>query len=115
MNKIGLGIIGTGLIWEHVHMPVVDSMPDKYSVVALCARKEENQKKWKRLYPDDRIYGSYEELLNDAGVDVAVVATPIHLNGKVTLEALNAGKDVFEEKPMCLSYGEAEEILKAQD
>lgn len=114
MSKIQLGIVGTGLIWEHVHMPVIDSMPAQYEVAALCARKRENQEKYKRKYPNARIYGRYEGLLADARVDGVVVATPIHLNGKITLEALRAGKDVFEEKPMCLSYREAEEILKAR-
>jgi len=114
MDRIRLGIVGTGLIWEHVHRPVVDSMPGRYEVVALCARKQENHAKWKRRYPDARIYGRYEDLLDDAAVDVVVVATPIHLNGEVTLAALKAGKDVFEEKPMCLGSDEAAEILRAQ-
>ena len=114
MHTIKLGIVGTGLIWEHVHRPVVDGMSAQYEVTALCARKWENQEKWKRQYPHARIYARYEDLLEDTGVDVVAVATPIHLNGKITLEALNAGKDVFAEKPMCLSYEEAEEILRAQ-
>lgn len=114
MKKIKLGIIGTGLIWELAHMPCIDSLNDEYEVNALCVRKKENMDKWVTKYPNATIYNSYTDLLKDENVDAVLVAPPINLNGKITLAALNAKKNVFEEKPMCLSYDESLVILEAQ-
>ena len=114
MEKIRLGVVGTGLIWEYTHMPIINSMKDTYEVTALCVSKPEKREKWQNLYPLARIYLDYNELVRDENVDVVLVATPISLNHVVTIAALNAGKDVFEEKPIATNVCDANAVLAAE-
>ncbi len=36
MNKIKLGIIGTGMAWERLHYPALKQLSDKYEITAIC-------------------------------------------------------------------------------
>jgi predicted dehydrogenase len=50
------------------------------------------------------------EILSDPNINTVVIATRHHLHGRQVIEALNAGKHVFVEKPLCLNEGELEKI-----
>ena len=53
----------------------------------------------------------YKELLNDSDIDTVMITTRHNLHASMTLEALKAGKNVFVEKPLCLTEEELEEIV----
>jgi UDP-2-acetamido-3-amino-2,3-dideoxy-glucuronate N-acetyltransferase len=56
---------------------------------------------------------SYDELLADREVDAVALATPAEQHSAMTLAALDAGKDVFVEKPMALTPEDGMEVLDA--
>lgn len=115
MEKIRLGIVGTGLIWRNTHRPVLDKLADRYSIRALCVVKEDELSYWKGEYPQARYYRDYQTLVEDPDIDAVLVATPISLNPIVSIAALKAGKNVFEEKPIAVTSAQAEEVLAAQN
>jgi predicted dehydrogenase len=56
---------------------------------------------------------SEEQILSDPTINTVVIATRHHLHAAQVLAALNAGKHVFCEKPLCLSEDELGEIVRA--
>jgi predicted dehydrogenase len=67
------------------------------------------------LDPADRsrVTKDYRRILDRADVDVVCIATPDHWHGRMTVDALNAGKDVYVEKPMTRTPEEAVAVLDA--
>jgi len=63
-------------------------------------------------YPDARVTGSHSEVLNDPAIAGLAIATPAETHGALVREALLAGKDVFVEKPLCLSETEGQELIR---
>jgi predicted dehydrogenase len=57
-------------------------------------------------------YSDYRELLNQPDLDAVVIATPDHWHGKMALDAMDAGKDVYLEKPMVHTNEEARLLVE---
>lgn len=57
---------------------------------------------------------NYQEILQDEEVDLVMITTRHHLHAPMVVESLNAGKNVFVEKPLALNAEELEQIIDAQ-
>lgn len=55
----------------------------------------------------------YRRLLDDKRIDVVLIGTPDHWHSKILIDAVQAGKDVYCEKPLTLTINEGKEIRKA--
>lgn len=66
-------------------------------------------------YKDAKLYTNYQDLLADAAVDGVVISTPAEMHNDMVRRALEAGKHVYVEKPLCLSeeHGKALNLLAA--
>ncbi|WP_128548187.1 bi-domain-containing oxidoreductase [Larkinella soli] len=56
----------------------------------------------------------YREVLNDPEIDLVVITTRHHQHARMTVEALQAGKHVFVEKPLAIFEEELEQVIAAQ-
>jgi len=63
-------------------------------------------------YPEVRFTDTIEQVLADPEVAGVAIATPAETHGTVVRQALLAGKDVFVEKPLCLTISEGEKLIR---
>jgi UDP-2-acetamido-3-amino-2,3-dideoxy-glucuronate N-acetyltransferase len=80
---------------------------------AICDASPEALKKLSAEYPDLRTYTDFSQALEDPQIDAVALATPAEMHHAMALDALDAGKDVFVEKPLALDVSQGREILDA--
>ncbi len=59
------------------------------------------------------IYEDYRKILERKDIDAVVIASPDHWHAIIAIEACNAGKDIYLEKPLTLTIKEGQELVKA--
>lgn len=111
MSKpLGVGVIGLG-VGEQL-AAAFDRHPDCH-LVALCDQNEARLRDVAARYLGVRCHVRAEDLINDRDVAIVAVASYDQDHAPHILAALNAGRHVFSEKPMCVSESEADTIRNA--
>lgn len=62
-------------------------------------------------FPDLRVHETGEALANDPDVDIVIIATPPNTHARLSVEMMNAGKNVVCEKPMALTRAETDKMV----
>ena len=105
---IKFGIIGYGHIGKR-HGAVIIDAANTAELVSLCDIEVEKADDLAGLYEINAVFTDYHELINST-VDVVSICKPHFLHKSMTIDALQAGKDVIVEKPMALFTDDAEEM-----
>jgi predicted dehydrogenase len=115
-DKINVGVIGVnGMGWSNLTSLI--KLPE-VQITALCdvdenvlsRRKDELAKQNVQV----KTYADYRKLLESKDVDVVVIGTPDHWHCLQLVEACQAGKDVYVEKPVGNSIAECQVMVAAQ-
>ncbi len=110
-DKLHLGVIGVGERGSG-DMGNFQRNPD-VEVVALCDIYKDHLDKGLTHAPQAKTYRVHKELLENKDVDIVLIATPDHWHVPIAIDALNAGKDVYCEKPLSLTPEEGPQVVKA--
>lgn len=115
MRDLKVGIIGCGGIANGKHLPAIKKNGN-FKIVAFCDLIEERAQKAKSEYgtPDARVYTDYKELLKE-DIEAVYVLTPNNAHSYMTIDALEAGKNVMCEKPMAKTSAEAKAMVEAAE
>ncbi len=123
-NRINVGAIGTGRISRGHDMPGVWQY-DNALIMAVCdvdshraneAKQLVNEtyaKKNGKPYDGVKVYGDYRELLANKDIDAVLVSTPDHWHAPMVIHAVQAGKDVYMQKPASLTISEGRMMADA--
>lgn len=106
-----MGIIGAGNFTKAMILPCLKKLnaPVKYIASARGLSSTIAADKFKV----GQSVTDYQVLLEDKALDAVLITTRHHTHAKLTVEALNAGKHVFVEKPLALNTTELEEVHTA--
>ena len=122
-NLINVGVIGTGRIAREHDMPGILRHERLARITAVCdldsKRVEEGKRFVEERYAQKgisvtvRTYGDYREMLQNKELDAVVICTPDHWHAKPAIEAAQAGKDIYLEKPTSLTIAEGRAMSDA--
>lgn len=110
MEKVGVAVIGTGLLGAR-HARVYTEIPNA-QLVAVADIQAERAKAVADKH-GAAWYTDYHELLKNPAVQAVSVATPDHLHRDAVVACLQAGKHVLTEKPLATQMADAEAMLQA--
>lgn len=110
MKKFRVGIIGCGAIFG-VHAYPLHTI-ENVEVKAVCDIKPPAREAAARLFNCDA-HEDYRELIQRTDIDVVHVLTPHYLHAPMVIAAANAGKHVLSEKPMSITFEDAQAEVEA--
>lgn len=115
MKPIRFGIIGAGGIAAKMHLPELAAQSHRARVTLIAGRKQSRLDVLKSRFDISRSTLRYEDVIADDQVDAVIVATPHPHHVRWGIEALEAGKHVLMQKPLCADLAEADAFVAAAD
>jgi predicted dehydrogenase/threonine dehydrogenase-like Zn-dependent dehydrogenase len=112
-KKISLGIIGCGKFMTNVHIPNLNKLSKYFEIAAIASRVGASSTVVAKKYKIPVSTTDYRYLLDDQSINAVMVATRHSSHAKFVLEALDAGKHVFVEKPLCITVEDGRKIVTA--
>ena len=110
-EPIRVGLVGLGRAGNGMHVAALAERTDTYKIVAACDAIAERREKV-AASTGCRTYETVEELVKDAEVELVVIATRSCDHYRHAVMAMEAGKNVFLEKPITLSLEEARDLFE---
>ncbi|WP_010275086.1 Gfo/Idh/MocA family protein [Paenibacillus senegalensis] len=111
MAKTKVGVIGAGSI-SGVHFESYHNNPE-VEIYAVCDLNEERAREKAEQYGATHVFTDYNELLALPEIDAVSVCTWNNGHAPISIAALDAGKHVLCEKPLCMTVEEALEVQEA--
>lgn len=110
-SKGQIGIIGAGNYTGATMMPALKAC--KAQIKYIASAQGMTAKVMAKKYGAAMATSDYHEILNDKDIDLVMITTRHDLHARMVIEALQAGKNVFVEKPLCLNEEELNAVLDA--
>ncbi|MGN6133701.1 MAG: Gfo/Idh/MocA family oxidoreductase, partial [Aureliella sp.] len=111
LNVAAIGVGGRG-------SAIADQAGRLGSLIAVCDVARPNAERFAKLQAERghkcQIYNDYREMLDkEKDIDVVTIGTPDHWHVKIAIEAMQAGKHVYCEKPLTLTIAEGQQVQEA--
>jgi len=110
-GKVKLGFVGCGFMGQCVHLPSFQRA-ENAEIVAITDLRPRLAKAVADRWKIRRVYPSHHEMVEDEEIDAIVEITNKFAHAQTALDALEAGKHVFTEKPIATNAKDAEEMVK---
>ncbi len=110
-DTLNVGLIGVGIRGYQLHEGIRESRHARLGGIADLSDHYVERIKPQLKDSKTPIYRDYRRLLSDRDIDAVIIATPDHWHAQMTLDAIDAGKDVYIEKPLTYSFDEALQVV----
>jgi len=115
---IRIGVVGCGGIAQVMHLPYLTGTEGGgvpgIEVVAVCDVMKELAEAVGKRYHIGEVYTDYRDMLKKSAIDAVAVLTRHETHAEISIDAMNEGKHIFVEKPLCETIKDAQRIIKAQ-
>jgi predicted dehydrogenase len=115
MQRVRVGVIGLGEVAQIIHLPILEALADRYEIGAICDISPSLLNVIGDRYGIEQRYTDFNELVRQPDLDAVFVLNSDEYHADGVIGAVQNGKHVLVEKPMCLTLREAEEIIRARD
>lgn len=112
--KVRVGIVGCGEVTQILHLPSLRQLAELFEVTILCDVSQHVLDSVGGQWQVKKRFRNYQDVLARDDVDAVLVANPHAYHSEVVVAALEAGKHVLVEKPLCVTLREADAIIAAQ-
>jgi predicted dehydrogenase/threonine dehydrogenase-like Zn-dependent dehydrogenase len=102
---VGVGAFGTGML-----VPQMKKRRDRFHLKAVVSRNASVGGNFARENQVEMWTSDLDDVLRDPSIDLVVIATRHHLHAEQVVRALEAGKHVFVEKPLALTWEELDRV-----
>ncbi len=114
MEPVRWGVLGAAAIATSRFIPAMKGATSA-RLVAIASRDAAKAKAVAQEFGVPRHFGSYDEAIRDPDIDALYIPVPNHLHVEWSVRALEAGKHVLCEKPLCLSAADVVTLQAARD
>jgi predicted dehydrogenase len=114
-DRINYGVIGVGgMGGGHLKILKDFSAAENIAVLSVCDVFEKRRRAAQTAagIPESQAFGDYRRVLDNKDIDVVVIATPDHWHSRIAIEAMEAGKHIYLEKPMTRTLEEAFKVRR---
>ena len=108
-----VGVAGYGFGGKVFHATLIDACRD-LELAAVCTRSDDRRRAAEADF-GCLTYGHYDELVTDPNLDLIAISVPNDLHAPFAIQAMQAGKSVVIDKPICLTAREAEALIRVRD
>jgi predicted dehydrogenase/threonine dehydrogenase-like Zn-dependent dehydrogenase len=109
-DRINYALVGAGGFGTQMLVPMMDKCKDRFFLRAVVSRDATRGGNFARSRQVEIFSSDYDAILEDNAIDLVVLATRHNEHAQQVVRALEAGKHVFVEKPLAISWNELDAV-----
>lgn len=109
-ERITIGLIGAGGFATGTLLPIIYNNDNKFRLKTIVNRTGEKAMNAARQYKAEKVSSDINEILNDPEIDVVMICTRHDNHAELVLKSLQAGKNVYVEKPLATTVEQLNQI-----
>jgi predicted dehydrogenase len=115
MKRLKVGVIGLGEVAQIIHLPILESLSDRFEIAALCDISPQLLNLIGEKYRVAYLYKDARQLCEQEDLDAVFILNSDEYHADCVIAAAKNNKHILVEKPMCLNEAEADAVIKARN
>jgi len=111
-DRIRYALVGVGSFGTAMLVPAMERRKDRFWLRGVVSRNSSQGGNFARAHQVETFTSDLDDILQDPGFDLVVIATRHHEHATQVVRSLKAGKHVFVEKPLALTWNELDEVAE---